>query len=81
MYTVYIIESERTGRWYYGHTEDLAERLARHNADRSKATQGRGPWKVVATKEFPSKGQAMAFELMLKRCKRKDRSLQYMQGV
>jgi len=80
MFTVYIIESERTGRWYYGHTEDLAERLARHNGDRSKATKGRGPWRVVATKEFPGKGEAMAFELLLKRCKRKDRSLLYIQG-
>ncbi len=81
MFTVYILESERTGRWYYGHTEDMDARLARHNSDRSKATKGRGPWKVVATKEFPSKGEAMAFELMLKRCKRRDLALQRMQGA
>jgi putative endonuclease len=81
MYTVYIIESELTGRWYYGHTDDLAERLLRHNGDRSKATKGRGPWKVVATKEFPSRGEAMAFEHLLKRCKRRELALQRIQGA
>jgi predicted GIY-YIG superfamily endonuclease len=81
MFTVYIIESESTGRWYYGHTDDLADRLSRHNGNRSKATKGRGPWKVVATKTFPSKGEAMAFELVLKRCKRRDLALQRMQGA
>lgn len=81
MSTVYILESLSTGRWYYGHTENLADRLARHNDDRSKATKGRGPWQVVATKEFSSKGEAMAFELNLKRCKRRDRALKQRQGA
>ncbi len=81
MYTVYIIESESTGRWYYGHTDDLADRLLRHNGDRSKATKGRGPWRVVATKEFSSRGEAMAFEQLLKRFKRKDLALQRIHGA
>lgn len=81
MFTVYIIESESTGRWYYGHTEDMAERLVRHNGDRSRATKGRGPWKVVATKEFPTKGTAMVFENTLKSCKRKEPALRLIRGA
>lgn len=79
MYTVYIIESESTGRRYYGHTEDMADRLARHNGNQSHATKGRGPWKVLAVREFASKGEAMFFENMLKRCKRRELALRRMQ--
>jgi len=75
MYVVYIIASETTGRWYYGHTGDLADRLARHNSGRSLATKGRGPWRLIATKEFPDRSAAMAFEHTLKKCKRKDLAL------
>jgi len=81
MYTVYIIESESTGRWYYGHTADLADRMERHNSGRSMATKGRGPWRLIATKEFLSKGEAMSFEQMLKGCKRRELALRRMQGA
>ena len=80
MYTVHIIESERTGLWYYGHADDLADRLLRHTGDRSKATKGRGPWRVVATKEFAVRGEAMALEQLLKRCKRRELALRRIQG-
>ncbi|MEZ4806500.1 MAG: GIY-YIG nuclease family protein [Flavobacteriales bacterium] len=78
MFTTYIIASERNGKWYYGHTADLHDRLERHNADRSKATKGRGPWTVVATKQFDTKAEAMAFELRLKKCKDPKRALRLM---
>ena len=80
MCVVYIIESASTGRWYYGHTTDLTDRLARHNEGRSIATKGRGPWRLVATKDFPDRSSAMAFELRLKKCKRRDLALQLILG-
>jgi predicted GIY-YIG superfamily endonuclease len=81
MLTVHIIGSESTGRWYHGHTDGLADRSVRHNGNRSKATKGKGSWKVVATKGFPSRGEAMAFEQLLKRCKRRELALHRMLGA
>ena len=52
MYYAYIIESATTGRWYYGHAEDVTERLKRHQEGRSKATKGRGPWELLAIIRF-----------------------------
>ena len=75
MFIVYIIESQTSGRWYYGYTADLADRLDRHNTGRSLATKGRGPWKLIATKEFSDRAQAMAFERTLKKCKRRESAL------
>ncbi len=71
MYYAYIIESATTGRWYYGHAEDVAERLNRHQEGRSKATKGRGPWELVATKGFGTRAEAMAFERKMKAAKNK----------
>jgi len=32
MHFVYILQSEKTGKYYVGQTEDVQARLARHNA-------------------------------------------------
>ncbi len=71
MYYAYIIESTVSGRWYYGSTEDVPARVKRHQEGRSKATKGRGPWKLVATKAFDTRAEAMAFERKLKAAKNK----------
>jgi predicted GIY-YIG superfamily endonuclease len=34
---VYILQSEKTGRFYVGHTQDVQERLARHNCGAMEA--------------------------------------------
>ncbi len=81
MFTVYFIGPESTDPWYYGHIDDLADRLFRHNGNRSKATKVRGPWKEVATKVFPGRGEAMAFEQLLKRCERRELALHRIQGA
>ncbi|MBM4162740.1 MAG: GIY-YIG nuclease family protein, partial [Ignavibacteria bacterium] len=31
MFYVYILRSRRTGRFYVGHTDDVAQRLVEHN--------------------------------------------------
>ncbi|WP_083852701.1 GIY-YIG nuclease family protein [Pedobacter arcticus] len=35
----YILQSEKSGRFYIGHTQDLIERLKRHNSGMVKATK------------------------------------------
>lgn len=42
---LYILESETTGRFYIGSTNDLERRLAEHARGCSLATRDRGPWR------------------------------------
>jgi putative endonuclease len=51
-YFVYVLQSERDGSYYVGHTADLEERIQRHNEGRSLYTKGRGPWKLLYQEEF-----------------------------
>lgn len=48
MYYVYLLESEKDGRYYIGHTQDIAERLLYHNSGRSVYTKYYSPWKQLA---------------------------------
>ena len=66
MFTVYILQSESSGRFYVGHTEDIADRLLRHQQQRSASTRGRGPWRLVHTEAFSTRAQAMAREKEIK---------------
>jgi predicted GIY-YIG superfamily endonuclease len=47
MYLLYILQSETTGRFYIGHTQDVRERLAYHNANYQKSLKNRGSWRLV----------------------------------
>jgi len=65
-YWVYVLQSEATGRYYVGQTSDLADRLRRHNAGRTKANRGRGPWRLVYSEEHSSRQAAVARERQIK---------------
>ena len=65
-YYVYILESEQSGRLYRGQTDDLEERLARHNGNRVPATRGRGPWRLLGYWKVKSRSEAMRLEYYLK---------------
>ena len=68
----YIIESLTSGRWYYGSTDNLAERLRYHDNGWNRSTKGRGPWKYIFIREFFTSEQAREFEFHLKKLRRKD---------
>ena len=65
-WTVYVLRSEATGRFYVGHTGDLAQRLDYHNRGLSRWTRGKGPWTVAYTETFLSRSGAAARERQLK---------------
>ncbi|WP_207915821.1 GIY-YIG nuclease family protein [Flavobacterium caseinilyticum] len=44
MYIVYIIQSEISFKYYTGQTNDLADRLYRHNSGFSLSTKSGMPW-------------------------------------
>ena len=46
-YFVYILYSEKTDRYYVGQTQNLDERLVRHNTGRNKSTKPGIPLTLV----------------------------------
>jgi putative endonuclease len=73
MYTVYILQSVPSGRFYIGQTEDLLKRFAEHQRGKNRATRNRGPWKVVYTQVFDSRSGAMMREREIKDWKSAER--------
>ncbi len=72
MFFTYIVESQVSGRWYYGHSSDIERRVREHNLGQNKSTRGKGPWMLIFLREFDSKIEANRFELELKRLKNKE---------
>ncbi len=50
-YWVYILESELNGSYCVGQTEDVSERLSRHNDGREKYTSTYRPWRILGVFE------------------------------
>ena len=47
MYYVYVLLSEKDGRFYTGSTNDLKRRLDEHNAGKVESTKRRKPFKPI----------------------------------
>ena len=83
-YTVYIIYSASSDTFYKGQTEDLSERLERHNNKQEKATRYGIPWDLVWCGNKSSRSSAILLEKKLKNLTRKrliDFMLKYSDGV
>jgi putative endonuclease len=65
-YFVYILQSEKDGSYYIGHTSDLGRRIERHNQGRGGYTKGKLPWKLIYHEAYDSKGKAMIREKEIK---------------
>ena len=67
MLYVYILRSlSEPERFYAGVTDDLRERLKRHNAGAVSHTSKYAPWEVKTYVAFSNEKQAFAFERYLK---------------
>lgn len=62
MFYLYILQSEKNGRFYIGSCEDIDARLARHNAGATTSTKSGRPWKVVYFEEFSTRSEAIKRE-------------------
>ncbi len=68
-YYTYILRSVSTGRFYVGHSANLAKRIAEHNNNRTSAIKNRGPWELIYSEEFSSRAEASRRERQIKRMK------------
>ena len=69
MFYTYILQSEKSGRYYIGHAEDIHERLKRHNSGKVTATRNKGPWVIVYFEKHELKADANSRELYIKSMK------------
>ena len=71
MFYVYIIYSESIDRYYIGQTNNLAERLTRHNLGYENYTSKGKPWELKWYAEKSSRQTSMELEKKLKNLSRK----------
>ena len=65
-YKVYVLYSEILGQYYVGSTQDIEERINRHNTGRSKFTSRGIPWKLVRYFECGTRADAVQLERKIK---------------
>ena len=66
IYTVYILFSDKTLKPYTGFTSNMEQRMLSHNLLGKGWTSRYRPWKIIYTKEFNNKVEAMRHEKWLK---------------
>jgi putative endonuclease len=71
----YILQSESLGALYIGSTNNLEDRISRHNRDLNTYTKGKGPWILLFSTTFSTRSQAVQLERFLKSKKSKTRVL------
>lgn len=69
MYYVYILKSEKDNKLYIGQTNNLEDRIRRHNEGRVKITRNRRPFTLLVSKKFESRSEAVNVERYLKSLK------------
>ena len=66
MYYVYILQSEKSGKYYTGYCADIEVRLIRHNSGATPSTKSGIPWKLVYFENFSEKSEAIKRENEIK---------------
>jgi putative endonuclease len=66
MFTVYILFSSLTQKYYVGQTQDLDNRIIEHNNGETKSLKSGIPWSVVYTIEVATRLEALMLEKKIK---------------
>ncbi|MCW3106265.1 MAG: hypothetical protein JWQ09_771 [Segetibacter sp.] len=65
-YIVYILYTDQFKKHYIGFTGNLEQRMLSHNQLGHDWTKSYRPWRIIYTKEFGLKMEAMQYEKWLK---------------
>ena len=65
-YTVYILYSQKRSRYYIGQTDNIKERLIRHNKGLVLSTKTGAPWDLILTQNVKSRSEALILEKKIK---------------
>jgi putative endonuclease len=69
MFVVYILYLSNFDQYYVGHTQNMEDRLSRHNSGRSLSTKKGKPWILVYRETFETRSEAMLREKAIKKMK------------
>jgi putative endonuclease len=67
MYKVYILYSKSCSKHYIGQTDNLENRLFRHNSGLSLSTKSGNPWELIYQIQLPTRSEAMLLERKIKK--------------
>ena len=83
MFSVYILLSQKSGKYYIGHSEDVGRRLMEHNnPNNSSYTSKHQPWELKASFEVGNKrGDAMKVEKYIKSQKSRKFTQQIVENI
>ncbi len=70
MFFVYILQSVNTHKYYIGQTNNLEQRINRHNDKLVNSTKAFAPWKIIWSTEKSTRSEAMGLEKKLKNLSR-----------
>ncbi len=68
---VYIIYSLSLDQYYVGQTQNITERLYRHNNSGSKSTKKTNDWQLKYSEVYASRSEAVKREAAIKKMKSK----------
>ena len=68
-YYFYILYSIIKDRYYIGHTNNLTERIRKHNSNHKGFTGKTGDWKLIYSEKYQSKADANNREIEVKKWK------------
>ena len=66
---VYILQSQKDGKYYIGETCDVSARLAFHNSGKQRSTRNRIPFVLIKTEQFTTREEALQRERQIKKWK------------
>ena len=66
MFFLYILKSQKNGKFYIGSTNDLVRRIAEHNRGQTKSTKRKGIWKIIYTEDYDTALGAKRRERLIK---------------
>lgn len=64
-YYVYILYSEVQNKYYIGSTQDVTERLDRHNSGKENYTRKYIPWNLVLSLKKATRSEAFQLEIKI----------------
>ena len=74
---VYLIESIETGWRYIGQTQNLHERIKRHNSKQEKSTKRYAPFIILGYIQVLDRKEALKLERKIKGMKLRERQYKY----
>ncbi len=66
MFTVYVLKSITTGRFYVGCTNNINRRLEEHSANKTRSIKNKGPFELIHQENYNSLSEGRKREQKIK---------------